>query len=135
MSPALISDTVQAASAPLLVQSNRGRSPAQGSDRQRRWLRVGAHRPLSWPFLTTALVVLCQGLWLALVTGTPCNDLWSWTPFILALGAGFGEAAAAWRRRHRWFGVALWGISLTCVTTVTGFIAGYAAASAGGCFS
>ena len=96
---------------------------------------MSPRRPLSWPFLTTALVVLSQGLWLALVNGTPCQDLWSWTPFLLALGAGFGEAAAAWRRGRRWLGVPMWGISTALVTTVTGFIAGLAAASAGGCFS
>ena len=94
--------------------------------------------PRDWPFLAAGLAILGQGLWLAIIHGTPCDAIGTWAkvPLALALFAGVGEARAAGHRGHGRLASVSWGVALGAITTVTALLAQIEAPAAGaGCFS
>lgn len=100
--------------------------------------RMSAGRPLTWPFLSTGLAILGQGLWFALVVGTPCQEiggLLAWIPLALAIPAGLGEAHAARLRGCGQVGFVSCGLVSALMTFATGFLAGFVVVGEGGCFS
>ena len=94
-------------------------------------------RLVTRPCVAAAAAFTGQLIWLAVVNGTPCQQLgpWNLILYVLAGLGGMAEANAARLRGNRRGVVVAWGLGSAALLLVTALVVDGGVSSRGGCYS